>query len=449
MCDCDFPDDEKSSEEECLCDLPNIIINDLDRSQTVITIQKPTTTMANNCESACGSPNMKLTGTLSHLQNNNPILNYGKGGAGPLTATRMCGSRVHGFMSELKQVGSDLAQKINLLTDIDEELATALSRLDTQEAEITRYRQQVFKLEADLKARNCKVKDLERKLTEHCQTSDIVKQLQCELDTANSRVKQMEECLEEQKQHKCELNQKIDSLKSKLKNSEKSVAYYRSLNTSLEKTVESKKLMIDDLQHQTAQYLERLVECEKVRMSSKYLDQCNTEEQLQVARMMLKEKDFEIAQLWENVEVLESALCENLQKLGVERRNFSKDALVAAVRRHQQNKPCHQGTPQQGCNCKQCVSTEGTTNVNGFGCEGGGEGGSNKRYGKLGSKIEAVEKNLLKIHEKLVLLKKQHANNGSCGGAVGAITASGGGGSHDPCCCGGSVSDFNGCNCGK
>lgn len=350
------------------------------------------------------------------------------------------GDRVHCFMSELKQVGSELAQKINRLTDIDEELKHALHRLDTQEEEICRYRQQVYKLEADLRARNSKVKDLERKVVDqNSQSQETVKQAMCEAEVAKCRVQQLEECLEEQKRNNSELNQRIESLKSKLRSSEKGAAYYRSLNATLDKTLESKRMVIEDLQHQTQQYLERLVEFEKVKMSHKYLDHADTSDQLQAAKMMLKEKDFEIAQLWENLTVLETAVCENLNELGVDGRIFKKTPLIVATAKQSQPSQSEQPSCCNVC-CDLVMAQEDQLNT---GCMSSGRVVKDSKSSKVSSsKLEEVSRNLQNILKKITQLKQV---GGGCGNAQAALTAGQGG---DEQCA--ALPDFNhNCSCGK
>lgn len=406
-----------------------------DPLQTPQSRHKPTTTIMTSANNNCTTP---TTNNKTQLACNR----------GPL--------RVHGFMSELKQVGSDLAHKINLLTDIDEELGTALSRLEAQEGEIVCYRQQVYKLEADLKARNGKVKELERKVCEQqCQSQEALTQAVCELEAARCRVKQLEECVDEQKRHNCELNQRIEALKNKLRSSEKCAAYYRSMNASLNKTLESKRQIIEDLQQQTAQYLERVVAFEKAKVSDQYMDHCDAEDQLQAATMMLKEKDFEIAQLWENLQVLEDAVCENLAEIGVQRRHFTKDTLMAAAGKggNPKQKPPPANQSQQAC-LKSCCNV-----VDRGDCGGQQQqqvvvsnvcmsppsrfarGGAGKECNA--SKIEEVSRNLQNILEKVTELKKKHGGGGGAAQAMlttgqGARDCGGGGG--------GSVSE---CNCGK
>lgn len=427
-------------EEECSCEL------------TVITLASPQTGPV-TCNTAGGYSPEALAMSCNTANNNSNNKSGRINNKNKQSSAIQCGTRVHGFMSELKQVGSDLAHKINLLTDIDDELAHALSRLETQEEEIVRYRQQVYKLEADLKARNGKVKDLERKVSEQSgQSKDLVQQAMCEVEAAKCRVKQLEECLEEQKRNNCELDQRIEALKNKLRSSEKCAAYYRSLNASLDKTLESKRKIIEDLQHQTAQYLERVVEFEKSKMSSKYMDQCDVEDQLQAARMMLKEKDFEINQLWENLAVLENAVCENLSEIGVERRNFTKDTLIAQARTQQQQHNQSMNGSQQPCcksycnmtamdECQQQMMMASPSSR----C-GGGVGVSKLGKECSSNKFEEVSKNLHHILKKITQLKQAHNNNNNM--TQPALVGQGHGKTPAAVQCG-SVSDFNGCSCAK
>lgn len=387
---------------------------------------------------------------LNELQRCDQTLNAGATPKPPVSGLckpgrrAISGDRVHCFMSELKQVGCELAQKINRITDIDEELKHALHRLDTQEEEICRYRQQVYKLEADLKARNSKVKDLERKVVDQSsQSQETVKQAKCEAEVAKGRVQQLEECLEEQKRNNCELNQRIESLKSKLRSSEKGAAYYRSLNATLDKTLESKRMVIEDLQQQTQQYLERLVEFEKVKMSHKYLDHFDTSDELQAAKLMLKEKDFEIAQLWENLTVLETAVCENLNEIGVDGRTFKKTPLiVATAKQNLRPSQSEQSRCNACCDCELALAQEeGQLNT---GCmSSSGRFVKDGKSGKVSSKkLEEVSRNLQYILKKITQLKQV---GGGCGNAQAALTAGQGG---DEQCA--SLPDFNhNCNCGK
>lgn len=437
-----------NQDEDCSCDLSVISLTsptgggEEEGLVTACSIPPPTATMS--CRTA--SNNKKAIS----IRNNNNKPNNNVNAVRSLT----CGNRVHGFMSELKQVGSDLAHKINLLTDIDDELALALNRLETQEEEIVRYRQQVYKLEADLKARNCKVKDLERKVCEqNGQSQEAVTQARLDVEVAAGRVKQLEECLDEQRRNNGTLDQRIEALKNKLRSSEKAAAYYRSLNVSQEKTLESKRRIIEDLQQQTAQYLERVVEFERAKMTSKYMDQCDVEDQLQAAKMMLKEKDFEITQLWENLTVLENAVCANLSEIGVERRNYTKDTLIAQAARNQsQQPPCcnlskynNNLTASDECQQQQMMMAGGCMSPVGSRC------GGNKDTCTSSSKFEEVSNNLQHILKKITQLKHSMPANQA---AAAALTGGQHGGAasknnNAPAVQCASMAEFNGCTCAK
>lgn len=270
----DTPDDP-----QCSCDLPQIVINELDHAKTIITIEN--SAMQSNEGNCSARSNTTTTATTKTATNGNS----------------------RGFMSELKE----MAQKINQLPDLEGELTQALTRVKSQDEEMARFRQQVKKLETELRMRSGKVKELESRVCEtNGHTAESAQRALAEVDQLRSQLAQLQE--------------KNETLRNKLRSSEKSSHYYRTLSGGLEKTVESKRQIIEHLQQQSAQYLERLVEFEKSKMTAKYLDQCDAEEQLQAARMMLKEREFEIEQLCENFQDLESSVCENLQVIEEERK---------------------------------------------------------------------------------------------------------------------------------
>lgn len=444
--------------DPCPCDIAKNFCDDLEVMNAVMRTPRTSgTTSGNNFASA------------NNTARSNKNHRLARGGvtlaAGEMSApiqTALCKNRVHGFMTELKKAGTDFACKINLITDIDEELVCALNRLETQEEEITRYRQQVYKLEADLKAKNSKIRDTEKKYCEMNAKSEVaLKQMAGELDSSKMRNKQLDDCLDEQKRNNSELNQRIEALKNKLKGSEKCASYYRSLNASLNNTLESKRKIIEDLQCQTQKYFERIVEFEKSKMSEKYLDQCDVEDQLQAAKLMLKEKDFEITQLWENLAMLESAVCENLSKIGVERRNYTKDTLVAATGGigRSAGKPCCNSY----CNilsdeCQNQIVTCGSPirkyGGGGGGAKGGGTSGSVDRDPCNSYKFEEVSKNLQNVLKKVTQLKQVHGNcRGAITNGVGRPALEMGKTPPPPAppCCQPSTTDFNGpsCNCTK
>lgn len=413
-------------DKDRVCDLPSIILNDLNRREEEIpgtsssTFHKPLTSLS-TAPPYPPPPDPKDRPSRADVA--------------------LCGNRVHGFMSELKQVGSDLAQKINLLTDIDEELATALHRLETQEEEISQYRQQMQKLESELKAKHHRVRELERKVNEqNGHSRDAIKQAMSEAEESKGRAKQLEDLLEEQKNTHSELNQRIESLKTKLRGSEKSAHYYRSLNESLNKTLESKRKIIEDLQVQSQKYLERAVEYERVKMNQKYLEHSDPEEQLQAAKLMLKERDFELAQLWENFTVLENAVAENLQEVGVGGGRRKESTKEAVKQNHYQHvEPCCSDWCNMRAPEQQLVMTGG-----GGGCTSPvGFGGGSKR-----EKFEEVERNLQNIQKKITQLKKAHGGGGGGGGHQQQLQG------RNYCkpaavSCGGSVDDNYSCTCGK